>query len=139
MDILHQHDTKTNPLGDDFNYHEELKKLDVNALKQDIRDLLVTSQDWWPADHGFYGGIGRNVVAGGPEGAWTTDPTKWDMGFFDMLFGHEWEITKSPAGAKQWKPVDIKEEDMPTDPEDPSIRVMPMMTDADMAMKVDPS
>nr|WP_320013157.1 catalase/peroxidase HPI [uncultured Desulfobulbus sp.] len=351
LDILHQHDTKTTPLDVDFDYHEELKKLDVNALKQDIRALLATSQDWWPADHGFYGGmmarvawhsagsyrlqdgrggggtgnqrfaplnswpdnantdkgrrllwpikkkygnkvswadlimlagtlayemaglkiygfgfgrtdiwhpekdtywgaekewlapsderyeavdkpdtmenplsavqmgliyvnpegvngkpdpqatadqvretfarmamndeetvaltagghtigkchggesadnvgpapedaditaqgmgwmpkekrgIGRNVVAGGPEGAWTTDPTKWDMGFFEMLFGHEWELTVSPAGAKQWKPVDIKEEDMPTDPEDPSIRVMPMMTDADMALKVDP-
>lgn len=351
LDILHQHDVKTNPLGEDFDYYEELKKLDVEALKKDLRALLSTSQDWWPADHGFYGGmmarvawhaagsyrlqdgrggastgnqrfaplnswpdnantdkgrrilwpikkkygnkiswadliilagtiayemaglktfgfafgrkdiwhpekdiywgaerewlapsddryeavekpntmenplsavqmgliyvnpegvngnpdpqatahqiretfarmamndeetvaltagghtigkshggesadnvgpapedadiadqglgwmpknkrgIGRNVVAGGPEGAWTTDPTKWDMGFFDMLFGHEWELTKSPAGAKQWKPVNIKEEDMPTDAEDSSIRVMPLMTDADMAMKVDP-
>jgi catalase-peroxidase len=84
-------------------------------------------------------GIGRDVLAGGPEGAWTSDPTRWDMGWFDMLFEHEWEITTSPAGAKQWKPVDIKEKDMPSDPEDPSIKVMPMMTDADMAMKVDPT
>ncbi|TMV09263.1 catalase/peroxidase HPI [Arenibacterium halophilum] len=84
-------------------------------------------------------GIGRNVLAGGPEGAWTTNPTKWDMGFFDMLFGHEWELTKSPAGAQQWKPVSIKEEDMPVDVEDASIRVMPLMTDADMALKVDPA
>ncbi|MGS4944007.1 catalase/peroxidase HPI [Meridianimarinicoccus sp. RP-17] len=83
-------------------------------------------------------GVGRNTVTGGPEGAWTTNPTKWDMGYFDMLLDHEWELTKSPAGAWQWKPVDIKEEDMPVDVEDPSIRVMPMMTDADMAMKVDP-
>ena len=350
LDILHQHDTKSNPLGGDFDYLEELKKLDVAALKQDLRELLSSSQEWWPADHGFYGGmmarvawhsagsyrlqdgrgggntgnqrfaplnswpdnantdkgrrllwpikkkygnkvswadlimlagtiayemsglkifgfgfgrkdiwhpekdtywgaekewlapsderytavdkpdtmenplsavqmgliyvnpegvngvpdpqktadqmretfarmamndeetvaltagghtigkchggesadnvgpapedaditaqgmgwmpkdkrgIGRNVVAGGPEGAWTSDPTKWDMGYFNMLFGHEWEITKSPAGAKQWKPVSIKEEDMPADPEDPSIPVMPMMTDADMALKID--
>ncbi|TMV66678.1 catalase-peroxidase, partial [Thioclava sp. BHET1] len=83
-------------------------------------------------------GIGRDVLAGGPEGAWTTNPTQWDMGWFDMLFDHEWELTQSPAGAKQWKPIDIKPEDMPVDVEDPSIRVMPMMTDADMAMKVDP-
>ena len=84
-------------------------------------------------------GIGRNVLAGGPEGAWTTNPTQWDMGYFDMLFGHEWELTVSPAGAQQWKPVEIAEEDMPVDVEDPSIRTMPMMTDADMALKVDPA
>ncbi|WP_375691694.1 catalase/peroxidase HPI [Pseudooceanicola sp. LIPI14-2-Ac024] len=83
-------------------------------------------------------GIGRDTVVSGIEGAWTTNPTKWDMGWFDMLFGHEWELTKSPAGAWQWKPVDIKEEDMSPDVEDPSIKTMPMMTDADMAMKVDP-
>ncbi|MEE3191561.1 MAG: catalase/peroxidase HPI, partial [Pseudomonadota bacterium] len=83
-------------------------------------------------------GIGRDTLTGGPEGAWTTNPTKWDMGYFDMLLNHEWELTKSPAGAWQWKPVDIKEEDMPVDVEDPSIRTMPMMTDADMAMKMDP-
>jgi catalase-peroxidase len=83
-------------------------------------------------------GVGRNTVTGGPEGAWTKNPTKWDMGYFDMLLDHEWELTKSPAGAWQWKPVDIKEEDMPVDVEDASIRVMPMMTDADMAMKMDP-
>ncbi|QDY70954.1 catalase/peroxidase HPI [Qingshengfaniella alkalisoli] len=83
-------------------------------------------------------GIGRDTVVSGIEGAWTTNPTKWDMGWFDMLFGHEWELKKSPAGAWQWEPVDIKEEDMPVDVEDPSIRCMPIMTDADMAMKVDP-
>ncbi|WP_109465280.1 catalase/peroxidase HPI [Albibacillus kandeliae] len=83
-------------------------------------------------------GIGRDTVVSGIEGAWTTNPTKWDMGWFDMLFGHEWELTKSPAGANQWKPVNIKEEDMSPDVEDPSIKTMPMMTDADMAMKVDP-
>lgn len=83
-------------------------------------------------------GIGRDTVVSGIEGAWTTNPTKWDMGYFDMLFGHDWELTTSPAGASQWKPINIKEEDMPVDVEDPSIRCMPMMTDADMAMKVDP-
>jgi catalase-peroxidase len=84
------------------------------------------------------GGKATNAVTSGIEGAWTTHPTKWDMGYFDLLFGYEWELTKSPAGANQWRPVDIKEEDMPVDPTDPSKRVMPMMTDADMAMKMDP-
>ncbi|MFC6197540.1 catalase/peroxidase HPI [Ponticaulis profundi] len=83
-------------------------------------------------------GNGRYTITGGPEGAWTTNPTKWDGGYFDMLLDHEWETTKSPAGAWQWKPVDIAEDEMPVDVEDPSIRTMPMMTDADMAMKVDP-
>lgn len=84
-------------------------------------------------------GKGRYSVTSGIEGAWTTHPTKWDNGYFDMLFGHEWELKKSPAGAWQWQPVDIAEEDMPVDVEDPSIRCMPIMTDADMAMKVDPA
>ena len=83
-------------------------------------------------------GVGRDTVVSGIEGAWTANPTKFDMGWFDMLFGYEWELTKSPAGANQWKPIDIREEDMPPDVEDPSIKTMPMMTDADMAMKVDP-
>lgn len=83
-------------------------------------------------------GIGRDTVVSGIEGAWTKNPTKWDMGYFDMLFGHDWELKKSPAGAWQWQPVSIKEEDMPVDVEDSSIRCMPIMTDADMAMKVDP-
>ena len=83
-------------------------------------------------------GIGRNTVTSGIEGAWTTHPTQWDNGYFDMLLGHEWTLTKSPAGAWQWVPIDIKEEDKPLDVEDPSIRHLPIMTDADMAMKVDP-
>ena len=351
LDILHQHDTKTNPLGEDFDYREELEKLDVEALKKDMHALMTDSQDWWPADWGHYGGLmirmawhaagsyrisdgrggggtgnqrfaplnswpdnvsldkarrllwplkkkygnkvswadliilagniayesmglktfgfsfgrqdiwhpekdvywgaekewlapsderyenvdepttmenplaavqmgliyvnpegvngkpdpmktaaqvretfarmamndeetvaltagghtvgkthgngdasilgpepeaagveeqglgwsnptksgkGRYAVTSGLEGAWTTYPTKWDMGYFEMLFNHEWELKKSPAGAWQWEPVDIKEEDRPVDVEDPSIRHNPMMTDADMAMKVDP-
>ena len=351
LDILHQHDLKTNPLGPDFNYHEELKKLDTEALKKDMHALMTDSQEWWPADWGHYGGLfirlswhsagtyrtsdgrggggsgnqrfaplnswpdnvsldkarrllwpikkkygnriswadlivlagtiayenmglktfgfgfgrqdiwhpekdtywgaekewlapsneryanvedpttmenplaavqmgliyvnpegvngkpdplktaaqvretfarmamddeetvaltagghtvgkthgngdasilgpdpesatieeqgfgwhnphksgkGRYTVTSGLEGAWTTHPTKWDGGFFEMLFNHEWELRKSPAGAWQWEPVNIKEEDRPVDVEDASIRHNPMMTDADMAMKVDP-
>ena len=351
LDILHQHDTKTNPLGPNFNYREELKKLDFDALKKDVTDLMTNSQDWWPADWGHYGGlmirlswhaagtyrvadgrggggtgnqrfaplnswpdnasldkarrllwpikkkygnkiswadliilagniayesmglktfgfafgrediwhpekdiywgsekewlapsgsegsrysgerdlenplaavmmgliyvnpegvdgkpdplktahdvrvtfermamndeetvaltagghtvgkchgngdaaklgpapegadledqgmgwtnhnprgIGRDSITSGLEGAWTTHPTKWDNGYFHMLLNHEWESKKSPAGAWQWEPVDIKEEDMPVDVEDPSIRKMPIMTDADMALKMDP-
>jgi len=84
-------------------------------------------------------GKGRYAVTSGIEGAWTTHPTKFDMGYFDMLLDHEWEIRTSPAGARQWQPVKIAEEDMPVDVEDPSIRCMPIMTDADMAMKVDPA
>jgi catalase-peroxidase len=352
LDILHQHDSKTNPLGESFNYRDELKKLDVDALKKDLKALMTDSQDWWPADWGHYGGlmirmawhsagtyriadgrggagtgnqrfaplnswpdngnldkarrllwpikkkygnkiswadlmilagnmayesmgfktfgfafgrediwhpekdiywgaekewlapsgsegsrysgerdlenplaavmmgliyvnpegvdgkpdplktardmrvtfarmamndeetvaltagghtvgkahgngnaanlgpapegadveeqglgwmnhkgrgIGRDTVTSGIEGAWTTNPTQWDNGYFQMLLKHEWELTKSPAGAWQYKPVNIKPEDMPVDVEDPSIRCMPMMTDADMALKVDPA
>jgi catalase-peroxidase len=352
LDILHQHDTKTNPLGPDFDYHEELKKLDIPALKKDLHALMHESQPWWPADWGHYGGlmirlswhaagtyriadgrggagtgnmrfaplnswpdngnldkarrllwpikkkygnkvswadllayagtiayedmglktygfafgradiwhpekdiywgsekeflapsesryanlddastldnplaathmgliyvnpegvngksdpmrtaahvretfarmamndeetvaltagghtvgkahgngkatnngpapegapieeaglgwmnhttrsIGRNTVTSGIEGAWTTNPTVWDNGYFELLLNYEWELTKSPAGASQWEPINIKEEDKPVDVEDPSIRYNPMMTDADMAMKVDPA
>ena len=351
LDILHQHDSKTNPLGKDFNYREELKKLDVAALKQDLKALMTDSQDWWPADWGHYGGlmirlswhaagsyriadgrggagtgnqrfaplnswpdnanldkarrllwpikkkygnklswadliayagtmayesmglktfgfgfgrediwhpekdvywgsekewlapsgsqgsrysgerdlenplaavmmgliyvnpegvdgkpdpiktahdvrvtfarmamndeetvaltagghtvgkthgngsaanlgpapegadleeqglgwmnhstrgIGRDTVTSGIEGAWTTHPTQWDDGYFKLLLGYDWWLQKSPAGAWQWEPVNIKEEDMPVDVEDPSIRRKPIMTDADMAMRFDP-
>lgn len=84
-------------------------------------------------------GIGRDAVTSGLEGAWTTHPTRWDNGYFSLLLNHDWEPTKSPAGAWQWEPVDIKEEDKPVDVEDPSIRRNPIMTDADMAMKMDPA
>ncbi|MFN3294146.1 MAG: catalase/peroxidase HPI, partial [Gemmobacter sp.] len=83
-------------------------------------------------------GIGRNTVTSGIEGAWTTNPIQWDNGYFDLLFGYEWELKKSPAGAWQWMPIDIKPEHMVPDVEDPSIKTMPIMTDADMAMKMDP-
>ncbi|MCF5868540.1 catalase/peroxidase HPI [Aeromonas veronii] len=83
-------------------------------------------------------GIGRNTVTSGIEGAWTTHPTQWDNGYFDLLFKYDWWLQKSPAGAHQWEPINIAEEDMPVDVEDPSIRCKPMMTDADMALKFDP-
>ncbi len=351
LDILHQQDTKTNPLGDDFNYKEEFKKLDLEALKNDLKALMTESQDWWPADWGHYGGLmirmawhsagtyrvtdgrggsntgnqrfaplnswpdnvnldkarrllwpikkkygnkiswadlfilagnmayesmglktfgfagGRediwhpekdinwgsekewlaatknrytndsdreslenplaavqmgliyvnpegvdgnpdplrtahdvrttfkrmamndeetvaltagghtvgkahgngdasilgekpegaeiqeqgfgwmnpkgkgnaeDTVSSGLEGAWTTHPTKWDNGYFNLLFNYEWELKKSPAGAWQWEPINIKEEDMPMDAHVPGKRQNPIMTDADMAMKMDP-
>ncbi|GDX60760.1 catalase-peroxidase [Nitrosomonadaceae bacterium] len=351
LDILHQHDTKTNPLGPSFSYRKELKKLDVKALKKDVKKLLTTSQDYWPADWGHYGGlmirmawhsagsyriadgrggagtgnqrfaplnswpdnnnldkarrllwpikkkygnkiswadlmilagtlayesmglktfgfsfgrediwhpekdiywgsekewlqksggqdsrysgerdlanplaavmmgliyvnpegvdgkpdplktahdiritfarmamndeetvaltagghtvgkghgngnaanfgpapeaapieeqgfgwmnhmtrgIGRDTVTSGIEGPFTTNPTQWDNGYFHLLLNYDWELTKSPAGAWQYKPINIKEKDKPVDVEDASIRTMPMMTDADMAMKMDP-
>ena len=352
LDILHQHDSKTNPLGAGFNYREELKKLDVEALKKDLKALMTDSQEWWPADWGHYGGlmirkawhsagsyrvadgrggggtgnqrfaplnswpdnanldkarrllwpikkkygnkiswadlmilagnmayesmglktfgfafgrediwhpekdiywgsekqwlaptgaegsrysgerdlenplaavmmgliyvnpegvdgqpdplktaqdmrvtfarmamddeepvaltagghtvgkahgngsaanlgpapeaadveeqgmgwnnhssrgIGRDTVTSGIDGAWTTNPTQWDNGYFKLLFKYDWWLQKSPAGAHQWEPINIAEEDMPVDVEDPSIRCKPMMTDADMALKFDPA
>jgi len=352
LDILHQHDTKVNPLGADFDYHEELKKLDVDALKKDLHKFMLDSQSWWPADWGHYGGlmirmawhsagsyrtadgrggagtgnqrfaplnswpdnanldkarrllwpikkkygnkiswadlmilagniayesmglktfgfgfgrediwhpeidiywgsetewlapsesrysdlsdastlenplaavhmgliyvnpegvngvpdpvrtaqhiretfarmamndeetvaltagghtvgkahgngsaanlgpspegadiseqglgwmnhktrsVGRDTVTSGIEGAWTTNPTTWDNGYFDLLFKYDWELKKSPAGAHQWEPINIAEEDKPADVEDPSIKYNPMMTDADMAMIKDPA
>ncbi len=83
-------------------------------------------------------GIGRDTVSSGLEGAWTTHPTRWDNGYFYLLFTYEWQLKKSPAGAWQWEPINIKEEDKPVDVEDPSIRYNPIMTDADMAMVTDP-
>ena len=349
LDILHQHDTKTNPMGQSFNYREEVKKLDVKALKKDLTAFMTDSQDWWPADWGHYGGlmvrmawhaagsyrvadgrggggtgnqrfaplnswpdnvnldkarrllwpikkkygnrlswadliilagnvayesmglktygfafgrediwhpeqdvywgsekewlasnryegdnreqlenplaavemgliyvnpegvhgqpdplktaqdvrvtfarmamddeetvaltagghtvgkchgngkpqnlgpepegadvveqglgwmnhtsrgVGRNTMSSGIEGAWTTNPTQWDNGYFYLLFTYDWELKKSPAGAWQWEPINIKEEDKPVDVEDPSIRYNPIMTDADMAMIKDPA
>ena len=82
--------------------------------------------------------IGRDTVSSGIEGAWTTHPTKWDAGYFELLFKYDWELKKSPAGATQWEPINIAEVDKPVDVEDPSIRYNSMMTDADMAMIKDP-
>ena len=83
-------------------------------------------------------GHGKDTVTSGIEGAWTTHPTQWDNGYFKLLLGYEWELKKSPAGAWQWEPIDIKEEDKPVDLDNPSVRHNPIMTDADMAMKMDP-
>lgn len=349
LDILHQHDTKSNPLGEGFNYREEFKKLDLEAVKNDLKKLMTDSQEWWPADWGHYGGLmirmawhsagtyrtadgrggsntgnqrfaplnswpdnvnldkarrllwpikkkygnklswadlmilagnmayesmgfktfgfggGRediwhpekdiywgaekewlakdrysdksdeeslenplaavqmgliyvnpegvdgmpdplktaqamrvtfkrmamndeetvaltagghtvgkthgngdasalgpdpegapleeqglgwhnpkgkgnaeNTITSGLEGAWTTTPNKWNHSYFYLLFTYDWEIRKSPAGAKQWEPVNIKEEDKPFDAHVPGLRRNPMMTDADMALKFDP-
>ncbi|NNF81768.1 MAG: catalase/peroxidase HPI [Flavobacteriaceae bacterium] len=108
-------------------------------------DILGPEPEGAPIEHQGFGwinpnksGKGRHSVTSGLEGAWTTHPTKWDNGYFEMLFNHEWELKKSPAGAWQWEPTDIKEEDMPVDVEDSSIHQNPIMTDADMAMKMDP-
>jgi catalase-peroxidase len=83
--------------------------------------------------------VGRDAVTSGLEGAWTTHPTQWDNGYFKLLLGYEWALQKSPAGAWQWEPVNIREEDKPVDVEDPTVRHNPIMTDADMAMKMDPA
>jgi len=83
-------------------------------------------------------GNGADTITSGLEGAWTTNPTKWDNGYFDMLFNHEWELRKSPAGAWQWEPISIDENKKPVDANNPEVRQNPIMTDADMAMKEDP-
>lgn len=110
---------------------------DADALGPDPEAADVESQGFGWANPNM-GGKASNAITSGLEGAWTTNPTEFDMGYFDLLFGYEWELKKSPAGANQWEPIDIKEEDKPVDASDPSIRHNPIMTDADMAMKVDP-
>jgi len=86
---------------------------------------------------GWKGNTGVDTVTSGIEGAWTTNPTQWDNGYFELLLNYEWELKKSPAGANQWEPVDLPEELKPLST-DGVTRVNPIMTDADMAMKVDP-
>ncbi|WP_416897385.1 MAG: catalase/peroxidase HPI [Minwuia sp.] len=90
----------------------------------------------WLSSHGS--GKGGDAITSGLEGAWTPNPTQWDMGYFDMLFGYEWELTKSPAGAWQWVPKDVAEKDMAPAADDPSKRVTTIMSTADMAMRMDP-
>ena len=90
----------------------------------------------WLSTHGS--GKGRDTITSGIEGAWTANPTQWDNGFFDLLFGYEWELTKSPAGAHQWAAVNPAEKHLAPDAEDSSIRVPTMMTTADMALRMDP-
>lgn len=83
-------------------------------------------------------GVGKDAVTSGLEGAWTTNPTQWDQGYFHLLMKYDWELKKSPAGAWQWEPINIEEKDKPIDAFDPSKRNNPIMTDADLAMKTDP-
>lgn len=97
---------------------------------------LETQGFGWISSHGS--GKGRDTISSGVDGAWTTNPTKWDNGYFDLLFGYEWEKTMSAAGASQWAPVGMTEEHMAPDAEDPSIKVKTMMTTADMALRTDP-
>ncbi|WP_404471989.1 catalase/peroxidase HPI [Vreelandella venusta] len=111
---------------------------DAAALSAEPEASEVETQGFgWNNPH--MNGQANKAVTSGIEGAWTTNPTQFDMGYFDLLFGYEWELRKSPAGAHQWEPIDIKEEDKPVDATDPSIRHNPIMTDADMAMKMDPT
>ena len=90
----------------------------------------------WKSEHGS--GQGRDSITSGIEGPWTANPTQWDNGYFDLLFGYEWELVKSPAGAHQWHPKNPKDEDLAPDPEDSSVKVTTMMTTVDMAMREDP-
>ncbi|MEY8843310.1 peroxidase family protein, partial [Cribrihabitans sp. XS_ASV171] len=91
----------------------------------------------WKSTHGT--GHGAQAITSGIEGAWTPNPTKWDNGYFDMLFGYEWELVKSPAGAWQWQPKDVDEDHMAPAADDPSKKVTTIMTTADMAMRMDPA
>lgn len=109
----------------------------AELLGPNPEDADVSEQGFgWHNNNGK--GVGRDTVTSGLEGAWTAHPTKWDNGYFYNLFNYEWELKKSPAGAWQWEPINMKEEDKPVDVEDPSIRHNPIMTDADMAMVKDP-
>ena len=86
----------------------------------------------------FGTGKGEHTTSSGIEGAWKPNPTKWDNGYFDMLFGYEWELVKSPAGAKQWQAKNVKEEHMIPDAHNPSKKHAPMMTTADLSLRFDP-
>ena len=90
----------------------------------------------WANGHGT--GKGDDTTTSGIEGAWTANPTQWDNGYFDLLFGYDWNLTKSPSGAWIWEPANVKEEDMAPQAHDPSKKVPTMMTTADMAMRLDP-
>ena len=110
---------------------------DAGALGVEPEGATVEEQGFgWknPAGHAN----ANETVTSGIEGAWTTNPTQWDDGYFEMLFNHEWELKKSPAGAWQWEPVHIDDKDKPVDSSNPSHKNNTIMTDADMAMKMDP-
>jgi len=91
----------------------------------------------WISSH--KSGKGVDAITSGIEGPWTTNPTQWDMGYFDLLFKYEWELKKSPAGAHQWHPINCAEEDMVPQVDGSDQKVLPMMTTADMSLKVDPT
>ncbi len=91
----------------------------------------------WISKHGS--GLGNDAITSGIEGSWTSNPIRWDNGYFDLLFGYEWELARSPAGAKQWHPKNLRPEDMAPSAHDPSKKVTVMMTTADMAMRMDPA
>ena len=86
----------------------------------------------------FGSGKGDDTISSGLEGAWTTDPIRWDNVYFELLFTYDWELTKSPAGAYQWHAKDIAEDDMPPAAHDPSTRVLPIMATTDLSLKFDP-
>lgn len=110
---------------------------DASQLGADPETAEVEEQGFgWKNPQGK--GNAENTVTSGIEGAWTTHPDKWNDTYFHLLLNYDWEVTKSPAGASQWEPVNIKEEDKPFDAHVPNVRRNPMMTDADMALKVDP-
>ena len=109
----------------------------VNDIGVEPEAAGVEAQGFGWANPG-HDGKATNAFTSGIEGAWTKNPTQWDMGYFENLFNYEWELKKSPAGAWQWEPVNMPEDAKPVDPSDPSVRHNPIMTDADMAMKVDP-
>ncbi|MDO5646555.1 catalase/peroxidase HPI [Paracoccus sp. (in: a-proteobacteria)] len=111
---------------------------DPDAIGREPEVAPVEGQGFGWANPNQEPGKARHAFTSGIEGAWTKEPLKFDQGYFDMLLGYEWQLTKSPAGANQWEPIDIAEDDMPVDVDDPSIRRKPVMTDADMAMKMDP-
>jgi catalase-peroxidase len=110
---------------------------DAGALGQSPEGAEIYEQGFgWHNPKG--NGNAENAVTSGLEGAWTTTPDRWNHTYFHLLLNHDWELKKSPAGAWQWEPINMKEEDKPTDAYNPNIRRNPIMTDADMAMKMDP-
>ena len=110
---------------------------DVDNIGAEPESMGVETQGFGWANAG-HDAKAANAFTSGIEGAWTKNPTQWDMGYFDYLFNYDWELTKSPAGANQWQPVNMPDDAKPVDATDPTKRQVPMMTDADMAMKVDP-
>ncbi|MBS1537027.1 MAG: catalase/peroxidase HPI [Bacteroidetes bacterium] len=110
---------------------------DPSRLGQSPEGADVETQGFgWMNPNGK--GNAEDTISSGLEGAWTTTPNKWNHTYFHLLLNYEWESKKSPAGASQWEPINIKEEDKPFDAHVPGVRRNPIMTDADMAMKMDP-